>query len=86
MLNKLIIFLLRKKLGLKKNDEFFFTNQKIAADRYYFTDNCLMKYDSKANVLYKAHVSLNWLLDKDCSIVVDNSGDWIKELLKKTIL
>lgn len=86
MLNKLIIFLIRKKLGLKKYDDFFFTNQKVADDRYHFTDNCLMKYDSKANVLYKAHVSLNWLLDKDCSIVIDNSGDWIFKLFEKTIL
>jgi hypothetical protein len=45
-----------------------------------------MKYDSKENALVKAHVSLNWLLDKDCSIVVDNSGDWIKKLFKSTIL
>lgn len=86
MLNRLIIFLLRKKLGLKKWDDFFFTNQKVADDRYYFIDDCLMKYDSKSNTLRKAHVSLNWLLDKDCSIIIDNSGDWISKLFKKTIL
>lgn len=86
MLTRLIIFLLRKKLGLKKYDDFFFTNQKTAGDRYYFLDDCLMKYDSKENALKKAHVSLNWLLDKDCSIMIDNSGDWINRLFKSTIL
>lgn len=86
MLNRLIIFLLRKKLGLKKHDTFFFTNQRVAEDRYYFIDDALMKYDSKENVLYKAHVSLNWLLDKDCSIIIDNDCDWINKLFEKTIL
>lgn len=86
LMKRLIIFLLRKKLGVKKYDDFFFTNQKSPNDRYYFIDTGLMKYDSNEKALRKANVSLNWLLDNECAVVVDNSGDWIKELFKKTIL
>lgn len=82
MITRLIIFLIRKRLGLKKQDDFFFTNQKAADDRYFFSDHVLMKYDSKEKSVRRANVSLNWLLDNECSIVVDNSGDWIKKLFE----
>lgn len=64
-LRKLIIFLLCKKLGVKKFEHFQFTNQKTDAT-YYFGDVAVFK-DTGINVEY-SRVSLNWLLDPECRI------------------
>ena len=66
MLNKLILFLVRKKLKIPKYTPFKFTNQKSNAI-YHFSSTGLMKVDAVG--VYKSGVSLNWLLDKDCEIV-----------------
>ena len=74
MLNRLIIFLVRKKLGLKKLERFQFENQKSKTDFYYFSTDCLIKakgirYDYGVyHELELSGVSLNWLLDPDCKI------------------
>ncbi len=65
ILVKLIIFLLRLKLHLKKGERFQFDNQKTNAV-YWFTESTLMKMDHEFR--YEASVSLNWLLSKDCKI------------------
>lgn len=72
-MNKLIIFLIRKKLGLKKGEYFQFDNQK-STDIYWFTDEALMK-DEKG-IVQKSNTSMNWLLDKECLIrkVVHNEN------------
>lgn len=62
---RLIIFLIRKRLGLKKYEHFQFDNQKSDAT-YFFSDICVMKDIGKA--LEKSRVSLNWLLDDNCKI------------------
>ena len=70
MLRRLIIFLIRKKLGLKKNQMFRFANQKSDSDLYCFTDKEVMKYE-RCGEHYKKHpssVSLNWLLSDYCMI------------------
>ena len=71
MLNRLIIFLIRRKLGVKKDQTFRFTNQKTD-DIYYFDDTSLIKTvfnDEELSIRWeKSGVSLNWLLDKDCEI------------------
>lgn len=64
-MKKIILFLIRKRLGLKKFECFRFSNQKSNAF-YYFTDSACMKYWK--GVTEKSHVSLNWLLDDDCKI------------------
>ena len=64
-MKKLIIFLIRKQLGLAKYEAFQFTNQKSNAI-YYFTDDAVMK--EWHGYLEKSHVSLNWLLDDECKI------------------
>ena len=64
-MRKLVIFLIRKKLGLKKYEKFRFTNQKSDAV-YYFTEGNLMKFWRNQTML--SGVSVNWLLDKDCEI------------------
>ena len=66
VVDKIIVILMRKKLGLKKYEKFRFTNQK---DRciYYFNDRSLIKVlENKREV--KSGVALNWLLDKRCKI------------------
>lgn len=67
MIKKLIIFLFRKHLGLKKFERFRFANQKKESV-YWFTDTCLMKKES--GIEYKSTVSLNWLLDDRCELII----------------
>lgn len=64
-MRRLIIFLIRKNLGLKKYENFQFVGQKSNAV-YYFTETNIMKRWHGQTTL--SSVSLNWLLDKDCEI------------------
>lgn len=64
-MKRLIIFLIRKHLGLKERQAFQFINQKSNAV-YYFTKDAVMK--AWHGVISKSTVSLNWLLDDECEI------------------
>ena len=64
-MRKIVMFLIRKKLGLKKYEKFRFVGQKTDAV-YYFTESNLMKYWRNQTML--SGVSVNWLLDDDCEI------------------
>ena len=64
-MRKVVIFLIRKRLGLKKYKKFRFAEQKTNAV-YDFTDGNLMKYWRNQTML--SSVSLNWLLDNECKI------------------
>jgi hypothetical protein len=64
-MRRLIIFLIRRNLGLKKYENFRFVNQKSNAV-YYFTERNVMKKWHGESML--SHVSINWLLDDDCVI------------------
>lgn len=64
-MRKLVIFLLRKKLGLKKYENFKFVGQKSDAV-YYFTEINIMKRLNGYTSL--SGVSVNWLLDNACEI------------------
>ena len=64
-MRRLVIFLIRKKLGLKKYENFKFANQKSDAV-YYFTESNVMKRWRGQTML--SGVSVNWLLDRDCEI------------------
>lgn len=65
MINRLIVFLIRRKLHLKKYEKFQFSNQKKAGI-YYFDSNRLVKeVDSKRE---KSGVSLNYLLSNEVEI------------------
>lgn len=66
-MKRLIIFLVRKRLGLKKGEHFQFTNQASPYNYYYFTDDAVMKHTLHFGE-YKSGVSLNWLLDDKCEI------------------
>lgn len=61
----IVIFLIRKKLGLKKYENFKFVNQKTDAV-YYFTESNVMKRWRGQTML--SGVSINWLLDDECKI------------------
>ena len=82
-MKRLILFLIRRRLGLKLNEQFRFANQNSPYDFYFFTPYALMKYEYRRNVpgisfmgnLVKAHVSLNWLLDDECEIIKTNTED-----------
>lgn len=67
-MKKLIIFLIRRHLGLKKLEGFTFIEQK-SNNYYYFTDDALIKIWRNSGEIEKSHVSLNWLLDDKCVIV-----------------
>ncbi len=69
-MNWLIIFLIRKRLGLRKNQRFRFQNQKSATEYYWFTSEAVMKKLDNGRVI-QSSVSLNWLLSDDCVIVTD---------------
>ena len=64
-MRRLIIFLIRKKLGLRKYENFKFANQKSDAV-YYFTESNVMKRWRGQTML--SGVSINWLLVNECVI------------------
>lgn len=70
-MKRLILFLIRWRLGLKKYERFQFGNQKSSAI-YFFGEDAVYKgwYDSWFGWVHrKSSVSLNWLLDDECEIV-----------------
>lgn len=74
MLIKLIIFLVRIKLGLKKYVCFQFSNQKSNAV-YFFTSTGIKKYWN--GVMVESGISLNWLLDPECERMLIRRNDLI---------
>lgn len=74
-MRRLIIYLVRKRLGVKKFQNFRFTNQKEKdKSMYYFTNYELKKVEYIGNgdnmqerVVY-SNASLNWLVNDDCKI------------------
>ena len=71
-MTKLILFLIRIKLGVKKNQDFKFKNQKHTSDYYYISDTAIYKV-SKGKV-NKSNVSVNWMLDQRCELVKMDGG------------
>ena len=65
MIKRLILFLVRWRLGLKKYETFRFAEQKSKAV-YTFTNAGLMK--SWRGRIEPSGVSLNWLLNDECQI------------------
>ena len=65
-MNRIILYLVMCKHGLKKYERFQFSNQKKDAV-YYFGRGKL--YKTMNGRIYKSNVSLNWLLDPACRIV-----------------
>lgn len=68
-MEKLIVYLVRKHLGLKKFQYFRFTNQK-SKTVYWFSDRQILRVEKAGSkqVITLSDVSLNWLLDKRCQV------------------
>lgn len=66
MINRIILYLICRKLGIRKFQEFRFANQKTNAT-YWFTHDGISKHWNGETTL--SHVSLNWLLNPECEIV-----------------
>lgn len=74
MMNRLIIFLLRKKFHLKIGECFRFTNQKDPCC-YYFIRIALVKGRYVNGVVRPVKLSgvpLNWLISDKCKIIKEN--------------
>lgn len=67
-MKKLIWFLIRKSLGLKKYEIFTFANQKSKTARYAFCDSGLLKFWTNSIGSEYSHVSLNYILSDECEI------------------
>ena len=69
MINKLIVFLIRRKLHLKKYERFKFANQKKKGV-YYFDSDMLIKVIGSDAVTEKvSSVSLNYLVSNEVEII-----------------
>lgn len=66
-MRRFILFLIRKRLGVKKYEHFRFNNQRSKTDTYYFGETCLWKR-TFGEIDMKSNVSLNWILDEGCEI------------------
>lgn len=74
----LIMFLIRKKLGLKKGERFQFCTQKSTVDRYYFTNDALMKehFGKDGNYTRPSNIKLNYILSDYCKIKKFEGFNW----------
>lgn len=64
-MNRLILYLIRKKLGVKKFEQFRFINQNDPAT-FFFSNTRLIK--NTGTYIANAGVSLNWLLSDRCKV------------------
>ena len=72
MIKRLIVFLIRYRLKLKKGQRFRFANQKTE-NVYYFTADKLIKTPEDKRIVSRAEkslVSLNWLLSDECEVEI----------------
>ena len=65
-MSRLIVFLVRCKLGVRRGQQFRFDNQKHKRDTYFFTATRLMKIEG--TIVKESNVRLNWLLNDNCKI------------------
>lgn len=66
---KLIIFLIRRRLGLKKFQGFRFVGQRSPDNWYFFGEEFLWKVTPGfTNYLSLSNVKLNWLINNNCKI------------------
>lgn len=76
MIERLIVFLIRRRLKLKKYQRFRFANQKTD-NVYYFTADKLIKIPEDKRTVSRAEkslVSLNWFVSDKCEVEVIRDG------------
>ncbi len=72
MIKRLIVFLIRHRLKLKKYQRFRLKNQKTD-NVYYFTEYRLIKIPEDKRTVSRAEkslVSLNWLVSDECEVEI----------------
>ena len=73
MRKRIITFLIRNRLKLKKGEMFQFIDQRNKSEWYFFDSVGIMKqyYNSHTNAtgIRPSSVSLSWLLDDRCKII-----------------
>jgi hypothetical protein len=67
MLTRLIINLIRLRLGVRRYEKFRFDSQTSRVNYYFFTERMVMKHSDGYTTT--SSVSLNWLLDPNCKVV-----------------
>lgn len=68
-MTRLILFLVRLKLGVKKNEHFRFDNQKT--DNVYFItpyEVLKVRKDGLSTIVSPSNVSINWLVNPMCRV------------------
>lgn len=70
-MRRLILFLIRRKLGLAKYEPFQYTNQKSDAVYFFGATGIWKVWTDKLgrSKLEKSHVSVNWILSDGCEII-----------------
>lgn len=64
-----ILKLIMKQLGVKKGEHFQFADQREEFVEYYFTDEAMMRADTKTGEVKESRTTLNYLLNDNCKIV-----------------
>lgn len=85
LIRLLVIFLVRKRLGLKTYEGFQFINQASKTNWYMFTNSELLKITYNNTYIRQSSVSINWLLDNRCAIKKMPVNDEIK-CVKRRVL
>lgn len=68
-MRKFILFLIRRRLGLKKYEGFRFVGQRSVSNWYFFGDEYVWKVRCRiGECMSLSNVSLNWLLSDKCKI------------------
>lgn len=72
-MRKFILFLIRRRFGLKKWQGFQFAGQKSKDNWYFFGKDYIWKVSPHSKEFFKpSNVSLNWLLNDACDIKLHN--------------
>lgn len=85
LIRRIVIFLVRKRLGLKAYEGFQFDNQKSKTDWYMFTNYEVLKVTYNDHDICQSSVSLNWLLDSKCKVHKIDVSERTVMLSKKKI-
>lgn len=73
-MNRLILFLIRRKLGVKKNQQFSFSNQICHGDRYAISYNHIYKLqyiNDGYRLIKSSNLSVNFLLSSEAKEMIN---------------
>ena len=85
LIRLIVIFLIRKRLGLKTYEGFQFINQASKTNWYMFTNSELLKVTYNNTYIRQSSVSLNWLLDDKCVIKKMPIDDDVKRVKRRAL-